>query len=65
MTTLWNPRKILNQPPGFRQLTTVKGTPTSEPYTERSAKLTLKETAWDRRNRASATPFDRSTKGRK
>lgn len=65
MTSLWNPRKALNQPPNYGQVTTVKGTPTSEPLVEREARYALKESAIGRRNRASATAFDRGTKVRK
>jgi len=61
MTTLWNPRKPLNQPRGYGSVNCVKAEPTSSPLDERLAAAALKHSRIGRsRNRGSATVFDRS-----
>ena len=64
MTTLWNPRRHLNQPPGYGTTTAVKGTPTSCPIAESAALEALKEAQLRRTRNSGSTPFDRGRKGR-
>lgn len=65
MTTLWNPRKVLNQPPSYGQITSVKATPTSCPVAESLALAALKHKQNDRhKNGSRATVFDKSVKVR-
>lgn len=66
MSQLWNPRKALNQPPNYGQITSVKATPTSYPVSESLALAALKHRQKDRhKNGSKATAFDRGTKVRK
>lgn len=63
MSQLWNPRRPLNQPPNYGQITTVKGTPTSCPLEERAALTALKHARLDRhKNGSAATVFDKGMK---
>lgn len=62
--SLWNPRRPLNQPPSYGQVTTVKGTPTSCPIAESEALATLKQARYRRTRNSMSTAFDHGRKGR-
>ena len=64
MSTLWDPRRPLNQPPGYGTTTAVKGTPTSCPIAEGAALAALKEAQRGRARKSGATAFDHGRKGR-
>jgi hypothetical protein len=64
MSTLWNPRRPLTQPPSYGRITTVKSTPTSCPIAESAALDALKESRVTRARKAGKTAFDAGVKVR-
>lgn len=60
--SLWNPRKPLGQPPGYRQVTSVKETPAAPPVIERIASYAIRDSQVERRRQGGSAAIFGSVK---